>query len=49
LSTKNLPNDSRIGCKSLSSLVNLIETNLNLEKKFEKFEKAFEIDKIVEL
>jgi hypothetical protein len=27
-------------------LVNLIETDLNLEKKFEKFEGAFERDKI---
>jgi hypothetical protein len=49
LSTKNLPNDSKIGCKSLSSLVDLIETNLNLEKEFEKFERAFETYEIVEL
>jgi hypothetical protein len=49
LSTKNLPSDFKIGCKSLSSLVDLIETNLNLEKKFEKFEKAFETYEIVEL
>jgi hypothetical protein len=49
LSTKNLPSDSKIGCKSLSSLVDLIETNLNLEKEFEKFERAFETYEIVEL
>jgi hypothetical protein len=30
-------------------LVDLIETNLNLEEEFEKFEKAFEKDEIVEL
>jgi hypothetical protein len=30
-------------------LVDLIETNLNLEKEFEKFERAFERDEIVEL
>jgi hypothetical protein len=46
LSTKNLPSDSKIGCKSLSTLVDLIETNLNLEKEFEK---AFETYEIVEL
>jgi hypothetical protein len=49
LSTKNLPSDFKIGCKSLSSLVDLIETNLNLEIFFEKFEKAFETYEIVEL
>jgi hypothetical protein len=46
---KNWPNDFRISCKSLSSLVDLIETNLNLEEEFEKFESAFEEDEIVEL
>jgi hypothetical protein len=28
---KNWPNDPRIGCKSLYSLVNYFETDLNLE------------------
>jgi len=46
---KNWPNDPKIGCKSPSSLVDLIETNLNLEEKFEKFEKASKRDKVVEL
>jgi len=32
-----------------SSLVNLIETNLNLEEGFEKFEGAFGRDEVVEL
>jgi len=30
-------------------LVDLIETNINLEEEFEKFERAFEKDEIVEL
>jgi hypothetical protein len=30
---KNWHNDSRLGCKSLSSLVDLIETHVNLEKE----------------
>jgi hypothetical protein len=46
---KNWPKDPRIGCKSSSNLVDLIEGNLNLEKEIEKFEKAFERDKVVEL
>jgi hypothetical protein len=46
---KNWPNDSKIGCKSPSSLVYLIETDLSLEQDFEKFEKAFERDEILEL
>jgi hypothetical protein len=41
--------NSRIICKSLSSLIDLIETNLNLEKEFEKFEGAFERDEILGL
>jgi hypothetical protein len=36
---KNWPNDFTIGCKSLSSLVELVESDLNLEGKLEKFEK----------
>jgi hypothetical protein len=46
---KNWPNDHKIGCKSPSSLVDLIETDLNLEEEFEKFERAFERDEVVEL
>jgi hypothetical protein len=33
---KNWPNDLRIGCKSLFSLVDLIKTNLNLEEEFDR-------------
>jgi hypothetical protein len=46
---KNWHNDSRISCKFLSSLVDLIETHVNLEKELEEFEEAFEKDKVMEL
>jgi hypothetical protein len=46
---KNWPNDCRIGCKSHSSLAYFIESDFNLEKKLEEFEKTFERDKVVEL
>jgi hypothetical protein len=41
--------DLRIGCKSLSSLVDLIETHVNLAKELEEFEGAFEKDEVMEL
>jgi hypothetical protein len=47
--SKNWPNDSRIGCKSPSSLVDFIESNLNLEEELEEFEGAFQRDEVVEL
>jgi hypothetical protein len=47
--SKNWPNDRRIGCKSPSSLADFIESNINLEEKFEDFERAFERDEVVEL
>jgi hypothetical protein len=40
---KNQPNDPIIGCKSPYNLVDLFETDLNLE---EEFEGAFERDEI---
>jgi hypothetical protein len=46
---KNWHNDPRIGCKSLSSLVDLIETHVSLEKELEDFEGAFEKDEVMEL
>jgi hypothetical protein len=46
---KNWHNDSRISWKSLSSLVDFIETHVNLEKKLEEFEGAFEKDEVMEL
>jgi hypothetical protein len=44
--SKNWPNDPRIGCKSPFNLADFIESDLNLE---EKFEGAFERDEVVEL
>jgi hypothetical protein len=46
---KNGPNDPRVSYKSPSSLVDLIEIDLNLEEEFEKFEGTFEKDEVVEL
>ncbi len=46
---KNWPNDLRIGCKSLSNLVDFIESDLNSRKELDKFKGAFEKDKVVEL
>jgi hypothetical protein len=39
---KNWPNDSKIGCKSRVNLVDFIESDLNLEQEFDKFEGGFE-------
>ncbi len=47
--SKNWPKDSKIGCKSLSSLTDFIESDPNLEEEFEEFEGAFEKDEVVEL
>jgi len=44
---KNWPNDPKISCKSPSSLVDLIETNVDLEE-LEELEKTFERDEIME-
>jgi hypothetical protein len=43
---KNWPNDPKISYKSLSSLVELIEINENLEKELQEFEGTFERDKV---
>jgi hypothetical protein len=48
LSTKNWPNDYRIGCKSPFTLVELIEINVNVEE-LKEFQIAFERDEIVKL
>jgi hypothetical protein len=42
--SKNGPNNLKVGCKSPSNLVELIEIDANLKKKLKKFEKAFEKD-----
>jgi hypothetical protein len=41
--------DPRIGCNSPTNLMKLIETNLDLEEKLEKFEGAFEQDEVVNM
>jgi hypothetical protein len=45
---KNWFNDPRIGCKSLSSLVELIETNVILKEELEEFETNFEKAEVIE-
>jgi hypothetical protein len=40
--------DCRVGCKSPSNLLELIEINVNLEEELEQFKKAFERDEIVD-
>jgi hypothetical protein len=40
--TKNWLNDPKVGCKSFCNLVEFIETNKHLEKKFKKIEGEFE-------
>jgi hypothetical protein len=46
---KNWPNDPRIGCKSLSNLVEFLKKDVNLEEELEEFEGEFEKDKVVEV
>jgi hypothetical protein len=46
---KSWPNDPRIGCKSPSSLVELINIDVDLEKEIEEFEFIFfERNKVME-
>ncbi len=45
---KNWPSDSRIGCKSLFSLVKFIDIDGDLED-LEEFEGFFEKDEVVDL
>jgi hypothetical protein len=45
---KNWFNDPRIGCKSPSSLVELIETDVLLKEELEEFEIVFEMDEVME-
>jgi len=46
---KNQPNDSNIGCKSPSNLIEFFERDLDLEKEFEEFEREFEKDEVIEV
>jgi len=45
---KNWFNDPRIGCKSPSSLIELIETNVILKEELEEFEIIFEKVEVIE-
>jgi hypothetical protein len=45
---RNWFNDPRIGCKSPSSLVELIESDVFLQKELEEFEIVFERDEVME-
>ncbi len=45
---KNWPNDLRISCKSPSSLIDLIEIDVNLDEELEELEGAFEKDEVME-
>jgi hypothetical protein len=42
--SKNWPSDPRVGYKSPSNLVELIQINLDFEDELEKFEGSFERD-----
>ncbi len=46
---KNWPSGPMISCKPFFSLVELIETNVDLEEKLEEFEGTFERDEILEI
>ncbi len=46
---KNWPNDTRIGCKPFSNLVELIEADAKLKEEFEEFEETFEKDEILKI
>ncbi len=45
---QKLPNDYRIGCKSPFTLLELIETNVNVEE-LKEFQIDFERDEIIKL
>jgi len=36
------PNDTKVGCKAFSNLVNLIDFELNLKQELDEFERSFE-------
>jgi hypothetical protein len=44
--SKNWPNDTRVGCKSLSDLIEFIEMNEQLEEELQEFESQFEWEEI---
>lgn len=42
---KNWPNDTKVGCKAPSSLVESMDSKIVLEKKLNEFESSFELSK----
>ncbi len=46
---KNWPNDTRVGCKPFSNLVELIEGNAKLKEGLEEFKTPFEKDEILKI
>ncbi len=46
---KNWPNDTRIGCKPFSNLVELIEVDAKLKEELEEFEKTFKKYEILKI
>jgi hypothetical protein len=47
--SKNWPSDPKVGCKSPSNLVELIQRDLDFEDELEEFEGSFEWDEIVDI
>jgi hypothetical protein len=47
--SKNWPSDLRVGCKSPSNLVELIQRDLDFEEELEEFKVSFEWDEIVDI
>jgi hypothetical protein len=47
--SKNWPNDPRVGCKYPSNLIAFIKVDQDLEEELEQFEGDFEKDQFFEL
>jgi hypothetical protein len=45
----NWPNDLRVGCKSLSNLIEFIGIDAKLKKYLQYFERVFERDEVVNI
>jgi hypothetical protein len=43
------PNNYRVGCNPTSTMVKLIQTNINLEKRFERLESSLKNDEIMKV
>ncbi len=47
--SKNWPNNSKVGCKASSNVIQIIEMDEDLDKELEQFEGDFERDEVFEL